>query len=500
MAESPTNSDVEEVAEISIESAVTAPKRTLENVGTVALPVRRVRRKGSDFGHTRNFFAVPDPDELETAKPPLAEVVISPVSRCSFGAEMVAAPLDPSNVRELVTSREEDALVTSTPHLDAGPIEVLNVSAAAVVDPPSELVVDPEIETVPMLLLGHKQKSMDKFYDLHQAMKCENITFLVATLKNEKHVLVQPIKCNLHEIVFLKHDAVTKWITSEWCSDAASMVKLVNACFQVSQPRTDDTGNNVCLYLRVDANIVDCLDGDAAYCAQFDSLKSSTGMNEAGLVMALDEAIVKKLKLCKESAAFLHADVCRAVSSKGQQQKYLRLDEFGPGDQAEHAAFKFRLKPVKVSAKDKRGRCPASARKPPTVSRQSKYVPSASPSGGPKTIAAAMQSQVAPPAPASVPPPSPPPPPAPPPPAQELEPPEQSSALVVGASVDSYPFENATHEQRRAWMEAGRALNATGGVQPPAYPGFPTTVVFEIDPAKVHVQPMGNRLCVLISN
>jgi len=493
MAESRSNSDVDDIDERIIEPSVSGPKRTLETEGCEVPPARRVRRKLSDFGHDSGIFASADPDEEDPTvdalvKPPLSEVVVSPTSRCSFGAEMVAAPLDPRNVRAIVTSREE---VVPAPS-DDGPVEL-----AASFDTPTDLVVDPEVRSVPMLLLGQKRTSKDKFYDLHMAMRCEHITFLVATLKDDQLRLVQPIECNLHDIVFSKQDAIAKWIHSEWCANAATMVRLVQSCYQVVQKRPDGTGTNVCLYLRVNATVVSGLEGDAASCMQFDSLKNSTGMNDAGLVMALDEVTVKKLKGCKEAAAFLHADVRRALV-KGKKGSilpppgtptinYTRIDDFSlVADKTEHAAFKFRLKGSTVTPKAVNKRGSTAVRKSPMLGRPPKSAQSASSSSSEKTIVAPIESPVHHQVPI-------------PPPAQATEPSVPSSALVVGNGCDEYPFENATDEQRRAWMEAGHALNATGGVQKPAYPGFPTILMFDIDPTKVVVQPMGSQMCMMIS-
>jgi hypothetical protein len=51
--------------------------------------------------------------------------------------------------------------------------------------------------------------------------------------------------------------------------------------------------------------------------------------------------------------------------------------------------------------------------------------------------------------------------------------------LVLHSSEEERATE-ATDEQRAVWADAGQAMNAAA-VQHPAFPGFPTLLMFDID-------------------
>lgn len=559
-----------------------ASKRPLDEATTASgtdPPPRRVRRKASDFGHVGGQFTAADPDEDDgpTARAPQdappapssvvvaipPEVVVVPETRCSFGSEMVARPMDPSNIRELVNAREEQVeAATLEPEAgqpnqaalgndgNAGARGATHCAppgsgelAASSADGSVETAavggggrvirgfryegneVDPLVADVPMLLMGQKRTSKDKFYNLHEAMRRENMTFLVATMKDEDGGLIYPLKCNLHEVVFNKQDALRDLIHEKWFGDPSSIVAFAKSCFQVSQTRPDGSGTNVCLYLRVDAEVVAGLEGEAAACARFGELKNGAGCGDAGLVIALDDITAKKINQCSEAASFLHPDVVASVSAPTRRKKsaadapppatkYVRLDDFPlSGDKEEHPSFKFRLKSSKTPSKE-------SKRKQATlrVGSQAVLVSSGgdgggeaevettgvasdntTPSGGAhalqQTLFASMPS-----VPARAPDPAPtlsePTPPPDPPPTARTEATAPSSALVVRSSEDE-KMQNATEDEKATWLDAGSALGAIG-VQRPTLPRFPTMVMLKVDPKKISMQPWGDGEVVLL--
>lgn len=566
--------DAETFSTVLVASCTPPPaqsKRSLKEATTVSHnpAPRRVRRKASDFGQVGGQFSAADPDEEDgpapqaSPAPPLhseppqdasvaaaalvavapPEVNIMPETRCSFGSEMVARPMDLSNIRELVNAREEqvetvtaDGQATSgndkndvargSSHCVPAGHEDLATSSAddsvetAAVGGGGQVVkgfryggneVDPFVCNVPLLLLGQKRTSKDKFYDFHEAMRRENMAFLVATMKDEDGGLVYPLKCNLHEVVFNKQDALRDLIHERWFGDPSSILTFVKSCLQVSQTRPDGNGTNVCLYLRVEAEVVSGLDGDAAACARFGELKEGTGCGEAGLVIALDDVTVKKINQCREAASFLHPEVVASVSVAKRQKKsdtdapppatrYVRLDDLPlSGDKEEHPSFKFRLKPKAHSKESKRKQA---------ASRNGILVSSGGGEAEAGTVAGnATASNVS-----SAPPPAKPDlgPVTPPPlfPAARTEPAETteaaettevtapSSALVVRSS-EADKIQNATEDEKAVWMDAGSALNVVG-VQRPTLPRFPTTVLLKVDPKKISMQPWGDGEVVLL--
>jgi len=519
-------------------------KRPLEDATAASdnPPPKRARRKASDFGQVGGQFTGADPDEepAPQAPPPLQnehpdrperpqdsspaaavvaaippEVVVIPETRCSFGSEMVARPMDPTNIRELVSAREEQ-VEASTADAQAARVNDGNEGTTpsagdsvetAAVGGGGQVVrgfryegneIDPAISDVPILLLGQKRTSKDKFYCLHEAMRRENMTFLVATLKDEDGGLIYPLKCNLHEVVYNKQETLRDLIHERWVGDPSSIVTFVKSCLQVSQTRPNGSGTNVCLYLRVDAEVVAGLDGEAAACARFGELKEGAGCSDVGLVIALDESTVKKINQCSEAASFLHPDVVASVSApKGNKKRYVRLDVFPlSGDKEEHPSFKFRLK-----APSSKERAPQK-RKPVLVSsgggggvetETAAAADKATTASGAHAVQQtlfASRSLSSAPAPAK--------PPEPPTDGGATRPPQEAtappSALVVHSSEEIH---NATEDEKAVWLDAGSALNAIG-VQRPTLPRFPTTVLLKVDPKKISMQPWGDGEVVLL--
>lgn len=534
-------------------------KRPLEDTTAVSdnPPPKRVRRKASDFGQVGGQFSGADPDEepAPQAPPPLQkehpnrperpqdsspaaavvaaippEVVVIPETRCPFGSEMVARPMDPTNIRELVSAREEQ-LEASTADAQAARGNDGNEGTTPSAGDSVETVavggggqvvrgfryegneIDPVISDVPILLLGQKRTSKDKFYCLHEAMRRENMTFLVATLKDEDGGLIYPLKCNLHEVVFNKQETLRELIHQRWVGDPSSIVTFVKSCLQVSQTRPDGSGTNVCLYLRVDAEVVAGLDGEAAACARFGELKEGAGCSDAGLVIALDDITVKKINQCSEAASFLHPDVVASVSAPKRSKKsnagasppatkYVRLDDFPlSGDKEEHPSFKFRLKaPLKeLKRKPVTSRSGSQARlvssgggggvETETAAAADKATTASGAHAVQQTLFASRSMSLAP-APVK--------PPEPPTDGGASRPPQEAtappSALVVHSSEEIH---NATEDEKAVWLDAGSALNAIG-VQRPTLPRFPTTVLLKVDPKKISMQPWGDGEVVLL--
>jgi hypothetical protein len=377
-----------------------------------------------------------------------------------------------------------------------------------------------------MLLLGQKRQQKDKFFNLHTAMQEEKIEFLVALFKDEEGRLLSPLPINLHEVVFNKTDVVETKVQEQFCKEDASITRLAKTCFQVEQKRSDGSGSNVCVYARFEPSIVEGLEGEDAFCERYNDFKKRSVGEDAGLVIALDVRTVRRINKCPEAASYLHEKIVASLPPSSKEYKYVRLDDMkqrqgpaGARDREEHPAFVFRLSEDGSKAQPKRrpsgaarllkggtGAAPIAAQQTlaasiasaasaqsgnstgsaasstsssaastaavasGNVSNDSDDAMGAPTEGAAAEMAGNSRPAVADAHPAASPP--------------RVEHAQNTQnapphALVLHSSEEERATE-ATDEQRAVWADAGQAMNAAA-VQHPAFPGFPTLLMFDID-------------------
>lgn len=288
----------------------------------------------------------------------------------SFGTAISSKPMDSNSIRAIVHSRDDGAGVGNTGNESAVEdsdiqrgVESAHASHSAANDTLARddtdaFSVDENVTEVPMLLLGIKKTSKDKFYNLHVAMKSTGISFIDANVKEADGTIIEPAVFELHKLVFSKQDDVRQLVEDKF-SDETGMVDLVKKCWQVSRKKGDgdESTVEVCLYLRIDPSVTTGLEGEAATCEKFDDLRKSEYIEGAGLALALEKKTIEKIAKNKDAATFLHPLVLRSVSRKRPKEDtspapvYVRMDEVPMNDKDEHESFLFRLAESKTASK-----------------------------------------------------------------------------------------------------------------------------------------------------
>jgi hypothetical protein len=495
--------------------------------------VRRPRNRmtTASLGIQPNTFYTPeDPDALgyeggknkENVLPdPVPEPEVSTreaTSDDAFGTSISSRPLDSLSVREIVHSRDEGANAGSVLQEAAGddasdkqPSTESVSTTQSGADTDDTLAqdtggfsVDPEVSSVPMLLLGMKKTSKDKFYNLKTAMQSMGVSFLEASLKTEDGTLIEPAAFELHKLVFSKQDEVRQLVEDAF-KEPNGMVELVTKCWQVCRKRGegDNATVEVCLYLRTDPFVTSGLDGDAGLCEKFESLKKSEYHEGAGLVLALEKKVGEKIAKNKEAVKLLHPLLARVLSSKIKPAPgevvptYSKMDDVPMNEKEENESFLFRLTESKrtqraqsTGTKRKATHVPARASAPklvfePVESRNSNVnQPAVSDTNGQQPTHAAVHS-------------------APGEPSSSMQPMEVETsgnvaadsvgsnsngavperpiaqlnevpptAIVLHSSEDDH-IDRADEAQKKRWMRAGAAISADDGVVPPVMPWAP---------------------------
>lgn len=429
---------------------------------------------------------------------------------CAFGTSISSRPLDSLSVRAIVHSRDDGANTGSVQQEAVGDdasdkqpsTESVSTTQSGadtddtVAHDTGDFSVDPQVPSVPMLLLGMKKTSKDKFYNLKTAMQSMGVSFLQANITTRDGALIEPAVFELHKLVFNKQDEVRQLVEDAF-KEPNGMVQLVTKCWQVCRKRGegDNATVEVCLYLRTDPFVTTGLGGDAGLCEKFDSLKKSEYHEGAGLALALEKKVGEKIAKNKEAVKLLHPLLAKALSSKIKPvpgevaPTYSKMDDVPMNEKEENESFLFRLTESKraqrtqsTGVKRKAAHAaPARSSAPklvsePAESRKSNVnqpdvhaavhsapdEPSSSmqpmeveASGNVAADSVESNSNEAMPEPSV---------------AQPNEVPP--AAIVLHSSEDDH-IDRADEAQKKRWMRAGAAMSADDGVVPPVMPWAP---------------------------
>ena len=400
----------------------------------------------------------------------------------SFGSSISSKPLDPSSIRAIVNTQNENSTSICAPAETSDPPTTLASTSQSVETDNStetDVTVDSDAVKAPFMLLGVKKTSKDKFYKFDAAMEAMKATIVECNFYSDNGEQIVPFPFELHKLIFSTQASINTTIEEAFATHSG-LTELVQKCIQVNRVKkvegTSETVIEVCLFLRIDPVIVTGLSGEHGNVERFTALRDKHYSTEAGLVVALDKKIVEKISKSPDAHKHLHNSVFFAFSGKRKLGKnkpsvYVKFDELPMGDnREEHDSFLFKLLETKPAVKR--------VAKTPSTSK--------SPSGIPKNNFEQMFSGPAP-APAPTPTPTPTP-----------TSPVVNSSVVLHNTEKEDTTKSADESQKEKWSSVGAALHANDGVVKPAQPWAPTMLQLDMPFEKLQVVKGGDGKPILM--